>query len=241
MKLKKMKKMFLFLSVITAVLTTKVSAECDYQEYNALRASASYVEAKYQIKQVVIDSDFNERPDIPMEEAKVPEGNYALLNKVTVTIMNIPENVYLTVENITDGEVNTYDSNTIENKTLTYQVPDTEQIREYVIKIYSNKEDCHKDEELHKITLKTPMYNTNYGLSGCENNNAYYCQEFVTEEVPNSSELFQDYVDPNEQKEEGPIVKKKNEWIWYGATLLVVVLGITGAIVWMRKNRSTNF
>lgn len=244
MKLKKGKKVFLFLCISTLFLTTKVSAECDYQGYNALRTNASYVEAKYQLSQVIIDEEDNERPDIPLTEGKVPEGEYAILNKVTLNVINIPDSVYITLENITDGEKNTYYPDDLEDGTLTYQVPDVTKIREYVIKVYSNEEDCHKDEELNKITIKTPMYNYYSDLNGCVNNNKYYCQEFITEEIPDPTEiLFEDYENPNEKTEEQDEGDNKGNqpWIWIGTSIGVILLiSIVGVIIF-KKKRDTKF
>ena len=128
----------------------------------------------------------------------------------------------------------------LKNGTLKYEVPDTEKIRNYTVKIYSNVKDCLNDE-LRTLNLTTPMYNQISDWELCKNSNEYYCQTYVTSPITISEEeIMEKNINNNENNESETQNEVQNAmkkvWLWVGISVVVVLIA---AIIFtiIRKNK----
>ena len=174
-----MKKLLTILTLISIILITEVHAECDAKTKLEINTAASNVTAELYYEYKTVGVDGNVHPEIPDEVIKDLESGYARSMFVDIKVNNVSENIYFTISNEDENLNEIVYSNNLINGEYIHQVPDTAIIRNYTIKIYSNINDC-SDEEIRTIEIKAPMYNELSGTRVCQNNDAYYCLEFIT-------------------------------------------------------------
>ena len=166
---------------------------------------------------------------------------------VEVSIYNMTENLYLTVMNTSTNETKTYHYEDTDNGSikLVRGEDGLEDIVTYQITIYSNHNDC-KDEELKKINLVTPKYNSFSADALCEGSSKYYCQEYVTEDL---NMTYDDFLKQaaNNNKNDGngdtDTVKDNDFFKKYGiyivGGILVILLGVMTTVIVRKKQRSS--
>lgn len=208
------------------VFVLNVKADCDSKEVLRLNTEAASVNANYEITQVLKDYQGNLHPELPLEMGKVLDGGYSILDIVTFKLNNVTDNIYVTITNQEDSYAERIDYNKTENGSYSFEVPDTNKIRNYVIKVYSNNSKC-LDEDLRTINVATPMYNALSDMVACQNNDVYYCQKYIT--VPLSiteDDIAIDYSQKNHANEIEEVVPEKNNRLF-----VLVSLGIIGFLV----------
>ena len=174
-----MKKLLVYLFFLLLINISNAKAICDAKTQLEINTAASNVTADLYYEKKIVGPDGTVHPEIPDEVLEDIDKGYARSVFVTINIENITDNIYLTFENVDENIYETIYSSDVINGKYQYPVPDTSTIRTYTIKIYSNSENCF-GEEIRNIEIKSPMYNFYSGTTFCIDNNAYYCQEFVT-------------------------------------------------------------
>ena len=177
--MKKIVRIVLVVMVSLILLMNNVNAECDDKTRLEINSAASNVTADLEMVKKVIDLYGVVHPEVDEKLAYVTGSGYAPAMFSYINVNNISDKIYLNFANDDDNVNEIIDLNAALNGKWQYEVPDVSKIRTYTIKIFSNVDGC-SDEEIRTISIKSPMYNTYSESRLCENNDAYYCQEYVT-------------------------------------------------------------
>lgn len=234
-------KILVFLCLfIVGVTNASAASTCDYETQVKLNSEAANIKASYEVKEIKTGIK-NENDLVDGEPTdKTYQG-------VEVSIYNMTENLYLTVMNTLTNETKTYHYADTDNGSikLVRGEDGLEDIVTYQITIYSNHNDC-KDEELKKINLVTPKYNSFSADALCEGSSKYYCQEYVTEDL---NMTYDDFLKQaaNNNKNNGngdtDTVKDNDFFKKYGiyivGGILVILLGVMTTVIVRKKQRSS--
>ena len=234
-------KILVFLCLfIVGVTNASAASTCDYETQVKLNSEAANIKASYEVKEIKTGIK-NENDLVDGEPTdKTYQG-------VEVSIYNMTENLYLTVMNTSTNETKTYHYEDTDNGSikLVRGEDGLEDIVTYQITIYSNHNDC-KDEELKKINLVTPKYNSFSADALCEGSSKYYCQEYVTEDL---NMTYDDFLKQaaNNNKNDGngdtDTVKDNDFFKKYGiyivGGILVILLGVMTTVIVRKKQRSS--
>ena len=240
--MKKMcQKILVFLCLfIVGVTNASAASTCDYETQVKLNSEAANIKASYEVKEIKTGKKI---------EADLGDEEYIdeTYQGVEVSIYNMTENLYLTVMNTSTNETKTYHYEDTDNGSikLVRGEDGLEDIVTYQITIYSNHNDC-KDEELKKINLVTPKYNSFSADALCEGSSKYYCQEYVTEDL---NMTYDDFLKQaaNNNKNDGngdtDTVKDNDFFKKYGiyivGGILVILLGVMTTVIVRKKQRSS--
>lgn len=234
-------KILVFLCLfIVGVTNASAASTCDYETQVKLNSEAANIKASYEVKEIKTGKKI---------EADLGDEEYIdeTYQGVEVFIYNMTENLYLTVMNTSTNETKTYHYEDTDNGSikLVRGEDGLEDIVTYQITIYSNHNDC-KDEELKKINLVTPKYNSFSADALCEGSSKYYCQEYVTEDL---NMTYDDFLKQaaNNNKNDGngdtDTVKDNDFFKKYGiyivGGILVILLGVMTTVIVRKKQRSS--
>lgn len=234
-------KILVFLCLfIVGVTNASAASTCDYETQVKLNSEAANIKASYEVKEIKTGKKI---------EADLGDEEYIdeTYQGVEVSIYNMTENLYLTVMNTSTNETKTYHYEDTDNGSikLVRGEDGLEDIVTYQITIYSNHNDC-KDEELKKINLVTPKYNSFSADALCEGSSKYYCQEYVTEDL---NMTYDDFLKQaaNNNKNDGngdtDTVKDNDFFKKYGiyivGGILVILLGVMTTVIVRKKQRSS--
>ncbi len=234
-------KILVFLCLfIVGVSNASAASTCDYETQVKLNSEAANIKASYEVKEIKTGKKI---------EADLGDEEYLdeTYQGVEVSIYNMTENLYLTVMNTSTNETKTYHYEDTDNGSikLVRGEDGLEDIVTYQITIYSNHNDC-KDEELKKINLVTPKYNSFSADALCEGSSKYYCQEYVTEDL---NMTYDDFLKQaaNNNKNDGngdtDTVKDNDFFKKYGiyivGGILVILLGVMTTVIVRKKQRSS--
>ena len=234
-------KILVFLCLfIVGVTNASAVSTCDYETQVKLNSEAANIKASYEVKEIKTGKKI---------EADLGDEEYIdeTYQGVEVSIYNMTENLYLTVMNTSTNETKTYHYEDTDNGSikLVRGEDGLEDIVTYQITIYSNHNDC-KDEELKKINLVTPKYNSFSADALCEGSSKYYCQEYVTEDL---NMTYDDFLKQaaNNNKNDGngdtDTVKDNDFFKKYGiyivGGILVILLGVMTTVIVRKKQRSS--
>lgn len=234
-------KILVFLCLfIVGVTNASAASTCDYETQVKLNSEAANIKASYEVKEIKTGKKI---------EADLGDEEYIdeTYQGVEVSIYNMTENLYLTVMNTLTNETKTYHYEDTDNGSikLVRGEDGLEDIVTYQITIYSNHNDC-KDEELKKINLVTPKYNSFSADALCEGSSKYYCQEYVTEDL---NMTYDDFLKQaaNNNKNDGngdtDTVKDNDFFKKYGiyivGGILVILLGVMTTVIVRKKQRSS--
>ncbi len=240
---------FTFLLCFSFIKGIKAASTCDYSEQVELQNIAASIKATYEAGWRKTDEFVD--IDTAIEDA---DGAYIDEIFVDVTILNITDQVYLTIENNKSTEKKTYYYSDTENGILHFSKENVYEIVEYKIQVFSNHEHCQGDL-LRTITLLTPMYNDYSDYGYCNSlPNLFYCQEFITSEITGSvvdvtAEMSRQY-DLLQKTEEVHETKELSFWEKIGQFIkehiliiaivlgLIILLGVAATVVAFRKRRS---
>lgn len=234
-------KILVFLCLfIVGVSNASAASTCDYETQVKLNSEAANIKASYEVKEIKTGKKI---------EADLGDEEYIdeTYQGVEVSIYNMTENLYLTVMDTSTNETKTYHYEDTDNGSikLVRGEDGLEDIVTYQITIYSNHNDC-KDEELKKINLVTPKYNSFSADALCEGSSKYYCQEYVTEDL---NMTYDDFLKQaaNNNKNDGngdtDTVKDNDFFKKYGiyivGGILVILLGVMTTVIVRKKQRSS--
>ena len=234
-------KILVFLCLfIVGVSNASAASTCDYETQVKLNSEAANIKASYEVKEIKtgkkIEADLGDEEYIDETYQGIEDSIY-----------NMTENLYLTVMNTSTNETKTYHYEDTDNGSikLVRGEDGLEDIVTYQITIYSNHNDC-KDEELKKINLVTPKYNSFSADALCEGSSKYYCQEYVTEDL---NMTYDDFLKQaaNNNKNDGngdtDTVKDNDFFKKYGiyivGGILVILLGVMTTVIVRKKQRSS--
>ena len=243
---------FLVTSVLSfMLLTSSVYAACNYEEKAKLNNESANVKANYEIKERELTKDeYTAPPDaIPIDEqdSYVPKTEY-----IEVNILNLIENLYVTVKNDVTKDVKTYYYTDATNGNIKFNWNEIGSIVNYTIKVMaSSSSDCN-GQTLRTLYLTLPRYNEYSEYDVCDRIPDYYmCQRFVTYDdfkyddfTENVTKEIADRNKKNEEKKENNkwykkvgkfISDHKTAFIIGGISLVVVAGGATYIIIKKRR------
>ncbi len=234
-------KILVFLCLfIVGVTNASAASTCDYETQVKLNSEAANIKASYEVKEFKTGN----KNENDLVDGEPTDQTY---QGVEVSIYNMTENLYLTVMNTSTNETKTYHYEDTDNGSIKLVRGENglEDIVTYQITIYSNHNDC-KDEELKKINLVTPKYNSFSADALCEGSSKYYCQEYVTEDL---NMTYDDFLKQaaNNNKNDGngdtDTVKDNDFFKKYGiyivGGILVILLGVMTTVIVRKKQRSS--
>ncbi len=242
-----MKKVLIILLLVFSLLINDVNAECDDKTRLEINTAASNVSANLEMVKKVIDLEGNLHPEIDEELAFVTGSGYTRTMFTYINIDNINDKIYLNITSEDDDIDQIIDINNSLDGKWQYQVPDIYEIRNYTIKVYSNVDGC-KDEEVRTLNIKSPMYNLYSESRLCENNDAYYCQEYITTPIDmDVIELMLQKEEETKNKEQKNVQNNsnfKNIWFYFGTGIIIIlILGIIFVVVkiFIKKHRDKKY
>lgn len=220
------KKRYILAFSLLCILSFKLNvfAVCDYETQVKLATEAANVNMTYEA------GFFGTGTFV---EAEIPDenGNYEIEieePKVKIYINNITENLKIEVLNKNTQERTIYSYDDSNNGTIYWERTNLDEIVEYEITIFPISSDC-SDIELRKISKVTPKYNYINEKYFCDNNNSYYCQEFITSEINMSEEQI--YKDAISKKEEEQEIQNQEQSFWEkNKKIILIITGIIGFI-----------
>lgn len=238
----------IFLFCILLCQRVNAASTCDYSEQVRLQNIASNVKASYEAN--VRETD--EFADI--DSINDPNGAYIIERYVDLTILNITEEIYITVETNKSTEVQTYHYGDTNQGMLRISKENLDEIVEYKILVYSDHEQC-KGDLLRTITVVTPKYNEYSEYGYCDSlPNLFYCQQFITTEITTNPvdiqmEMNRQYEALQKKEEE-----TKNESLSFWEKLgnffkehvfiisvvigIIIIAGVTATVIAIKKRRS---
>ena len=244
-------KKILFLLILMIYLTIDVKATCK----NQLRSQAANVSVNYVLGEVAITEDGVEHPEVDLEELRktIAEGakidpnlrvsDYLIADIVNLKIYNLTDKLYVTVEEQDEGMIGTFTYDDVVDGEITIRVPDTEKIREYKVRVFSNDDSCKDEEITSPPAIKTPMYNpySAYEICADQNANKYYCQDYVVTDVNiDEDELFKNWNNGNGQNENNLSDQTKRTFKFLLLYVLPVTLIILVIFVGIKIKRKKN-
>ena len=234
-------KILVFLCLfIVGVSNASAASTCDYETQVKLNSEAANIKASYEVKEIKT----GRKVEADLGDEEYIDETY---QGVEVSIYNMTEDLYLTVFNTSTSETKTYNYEDTDNGSikLVRGEDGLEEIVTYQITIYSNHSDC-KGEELKKISLATPKYNSFSADALCEGSSKYYCQEYITEDLNMTYDDFLKQAannNKNDDNEDTNTDKKENFFEKYGIYMLggvlVILLGVVTTVIVRKKQRSS--
>ncbi len=221
-----------------------VFAECDIET----RTNAANVSVNYDMERVPIDGYGQKHPEIDVQETLENINDpYEVATFVHLNIQNVTDRIYITVNNKTEGSFETYNYADTDNGNILIEIPDTEIIREFEIKVYSKINDC-LNEELRTININTPKLNEYYYSSMCANNDAFYCRnEFITNDFNvDENEIYEMYSKSQLEKEKNDkqngnqnennnFFESNKKWFYVSGLVVIAFLVIAIIVVIVKK------
>ena len=226
--------MIIFMMFFVPRLVSAAS-KCSSEEQIQLQKEAINVNGNYSLREVVRDFD-GEIVDVDLDDVHQDDDYYSDTLSF-LEIRNVTENIYIKV--LEDGtEVANIDYDDTNEGTYFYQVPDVEKIRTYEIKIFSNIGDCI-GEEVHNLSVKTPMRNPLAALAACMNVEESYCDEFITSNVNITEDEIIKRKEAYTQQQEEEEKKQNDFFAKYGIYVLVgiIVIGVVSTVIVLVKRR----
>lgn len=221
----------------------KAASSCSYSEQAKLNDLVANVKASYEYIERLSDEKGMD-PDSG-EEMDVWESIFK------ISVLNITEEIYITISNDATGFEATYKYEDTNNGIVEFEQKDLTKVTEYKIDVYSNNSNC-AGELYRTFTLKTPKFNVFSNIALCNiYPNYYYCQEFLDTDVEIDYEKFYDglesYQELHPEEEQKEETKKENKLIkFYKEHALainiiagvLVVGGVTATVILVKRKRS---
>lgn len=236
-----------FIFCMSFLQNINAASTCDYSEQVELQNIAANVKYSYEAGSRETD-EF-----VDIDSIGDPNGAYLVERFVEITLLNITEQIYVTVQT-SPSDVKTYRYSDTDNGILHIKKENLDSIVEYKILVYSNHSHCQGDL-LRTINLVTPKYNDYSEYGYCDElPNLFYCQEFITTEITTNpidvqKEIYRQYQLVQKQEEE-----QKNEelsfWTKIGNFIkehaviigiivgVLVIIGVAATVIAIRKRRS---
>ena len=216
---------------------TSVNAACDYARQVELATEASNVNVTYEVKEIATG---NQIPS-DLGEGMIDETYFG----VEINIYNLTEDLYIVVTNSRDGDEQTYYYDDTDNGTLQILRGNDglTDIVTYTISVRSNVMECSGDE-YRIIEIITPKYNYFSAEPQCVGSDAYYCEEYITQELNMDFDDFVIQAAKDQQNEpeidEDPLDESNNH-IWLYVTIVgaVIIIGVVATVIVRQIRRSS--
>ena len=199
----------LFLLAVMFLAPNLVQAQsvCSYAERAELNDIAANVKESYEVvdiyngKAIQLDSGLDVDPEVDV-----------YIKGFKISILNVTEDVYVTVKNDYDKDVKTFYNKDTNNGIASFETKNRSKLINYTIEVYANKYTC-AGELLRKITLQTPTYNANSTFAVCDQyKDFYYCQQFLPSEPIGINAFFEQLEKYKvEQSNEKKVEEEKKE------------------------------
>lgn len=248
-----MKAIFTKLFLLAIILGTPnlVNAEsaCSYSEQAELNDIVANVKASYE----VVDVPAGKTLDVDHPNA---DGTFPEVDKVTknfkISILNITDDIYVKVTNNQDNEVLNFKSSDLVDGIATFQTTRKYNLVTYKFEVYANKYSCI-GEKFREFTITTPMYNAYSKKEACkENQDFFYCQEFISTENISADEFYNKINEYKEQKKQEALTETENENVWQrikefyhdhailvnSIGVVIIAMGVATTVILVKKKRS---
>ena len=237
--MKKIKYMIFML--LALFIVTNVNAECDYKKRLEINTKAANVTAEVVSETITVDREGNVYENY---EGETTEENGIVQTTVfSLNVANIAEGIYVRVYNEDENLDVELHASDLEDGKYVYNVPDVLKIRTFDVDVFDETGECEEDI-LRSIEVKSPMYNEVSGSRICQNNIAYFCQEFVTTEIDvDPYEYMQNHGYGEEEQEETEEPEEQKSIMPYlymagiGVAVLLVIAIIVVIIIRRRKKK----
>ncbi len=244
---------YILVSLLSFCFAVNVNAaECSYEKQVELNNLAATVKATYEA--VDIDSGYTVY-DVNPETGEVdPTKEVPFYQKgFKVKVLNLTDELSITINNDTTGESKTYFYSDTENGTITLDAKVADQTYSYTMSIHASS-GCEYESDLRSLNLITPMYNDFYGMGYCKENPDFeYCQEYIGSPLGISLNEFYEAADKydakkdqtkKETKENKSFISKIKEFFESNKKLviivvsIVIILGVATTAIIIVKRRS---
>ncbi len=213
-----------------------VYAVCDASETNTLNSLAANVRASYEVMREELEGEYSAPDGLTEEELEEYVAYYSFFR---IYISNLTEDLYITVENDVDDQVQTYTYQDSDNGTISLDWTNILAITNFTITVYSSSNTNCANTELYTLYLTTPMYNEYSQYRLCDGNEDFYlCNTFLS--VPSVDfgrfvELIERYnagqIDDSGEEVEEPIDSEEEGFFDFIQDNLAIVIGVGVAIV----------
>ncbi len=238
----------LVFALIITPIDTKAASTCSYKEQAELNEIANNVKANYEVIDIydgkIVEMDSGEEVD--------PIVDY-YVRGFKISILNVTDDVYVTVTNDYDSSIQTFYSKDAKDGIVSFETKNVAKVINYTIEVHSNKYTCI-GELYRKLYIKTPVYNSQSNMAACdEYPEFYYCQEFIDGETVDFNtfltrlEKYKSNKTEEEKKKEEEnqsVIEKikefyeKNKIVIYIITIVVIISGVATTVILIKKRRS---
>ena len=204
-------KKILTLLLMLGIGIMPVNAVCNYTDKAAANKKAANVKLDYEVVE---------------DKKEYEDGTISINEYFKMTILNVTEDLYVTVTNDVTNTTNTYRYSDAKDGVITFNWDNNEVVTNFTMKVYGAESSPCKDEELRTIRKQTPRYNDFANRAICEDMKDFYlCEKYTTVENIDESMFINKVSDYAEGKidEEGESKEEKdknflyylNEYKWY--------------------------
>ena len=244
----KMSKLFLLAIVFWTPHVVQAASSCSYSEQAELNNIVANVKANYE----VVDIHNGKAVQLDSEQAVDPEID-VYIRGFKISILNVTEDIYVTVKNDYDNEVKTYYNRDSEDGIVSFETKNNDKLINYTIEVHANKYSC-AGQLLRIINMQTPVYNVNSEFDVCNQyKEFYYCQEFLPSGIVDTKTFFDQLEKYKQEKQqEKDIEQEKNKSFlekikgFYNNNKLsiyivggiVIITGVTTTAILVKRKRS---
>ncbi len=237
----------LVFALIITPIDTRAASTCSYKEQAELNEIANNVKANYEIVDIYDGMTLNFE-----NGTGIAEEIESYIKGFKISILNITDDIYVTVKNDYNSEVQTFYKKDTRDGIASFESKITDVLVNYQIEVHSNKYTCI-GEVYSKTQLKTPIFNPYSDLEICKNNSSfYYCQQFIPSENISSNEFYEriDKLNSESGKKEGEEEEKqslidkikefykKNKIMIHTVIIVVIISGVATTVILIKKRRS---
>lgn len=228
---KKVGLLFTFIALFLGI-NVNAASSCSYEEQANLLSEVGNIKVSYEEKTGKIDSTDAVCPD-EIDGTPTCDSNYEYFE---VSILNMSDNFYLTVENNLDKTTKTYTYDDVKDGIITFKHEDIMNLTTYTYQVYSSEKTNCPRENYRTIYQTLPRLNEYYSYAQCSNNEDYYlCQKYVTFEPMSLGTFIKNINDYNTSEDNPNNPNRKKSFIDNIKNFIsenkVIVLTIAGVIV----------
>ncbi|MBE6155901.1 MAG: hypothetical protein E7164_04010 [Firmicutes bacterium] len=205
---------------------------CTYSEQAQLNQKAAKIKVVYEEATGILDPSLYDC----QADNEDPESCNASYNYFVVSILNMTEDFYITVQNNINNKQKTYYYSDAKDGMISFDWEEIMNIATLTFKVYSSSETGCPRENYRTIYQTLPRKNLYHYYGLCTDNPDYYlCQKYVTfEEMPfyDFMEKINKYTEQikEEKKEETP-QGMPQQILGYFTENIPLVLGVSGVVV----------
>ena len=232
----------LVFALIITPIDTRAASTCSYKEQAELNEIANNVKANYEIVDIYDGMTLNFE-----NGTGIAEEIESYIKGFKISILNITDDIYVTVKNDYNSEVQTFYKKDTRDGIASFESKITDVLVNYQIEVHSNKYTCI-GEVYSKTQLKTPIFNPYSDLEICKNNSSfYYCQQwscyaYISGDIHKlNSESGKKEREEEEKQSLIDKIKefyKKNKIMIHTVIIVVIISGVATTVILIKKKRS---